>query len=182
MTTTTQKTLRGPRGALILCKSEFASAIDRVIFPGTQAGPLMHVIAAKAVAFKEAMAPEFQEYQQQILRTPVPSPPRSRNEGYHSSPAAPTTTSCSSVDLSEKNITGKEAEQSLERSGVMLNKNLIPFDKRGPSVTSGIRIGTPAVTTRGMKEPEMELVGRYRLDGPSRTSRTRVRSATPAKR
>jgi len=157
VTTTTHKTLRGPRGGLILCDKEFGKAVDSMVFPGIQGGPLVHVIAAKAVALKNAMAPEFREYQEQILRNARSLASALEKRGYRIVSGG-TDNHLFLVDLSEKNITGKEAEQSLERSGVMLNKNLIPFDKRGPSVTSGIRIGTPAITTRGMKEPEMEFI------------------------
>jgi glycine hydroxymethyltransferase len=157
VTTTTHKTLRGPRGGLILCDKEFAKAVDSMIFPGIQGGPLVHVIAAKAVALKNAMAPEFRTYQEQILKNARYLASALQKRGYRIVSGG-TDNHLFLVDLSEKNITGKEAEQSLERSGVMLNKNLIPFDKRGPSITSGIRIGTPAVTTRGMKEPEMEFI------------------------
>jgi glycine hydroxymethyltransferase len=157
VTTTTHKTLRGPRGGLILCDEEFAKAVDSMIFPGIQGGPLVHVIAAKAVALREAMTPEFKAYQEQIVRNARYLASAMEKRGYRIVSGG-TDNHLFLVDLSEKNITGKEAEQSLERSGVMLNKNLIPFDKRGPNVTSGIRIGTPAVTTRGMKEPEMEFI------------------------
>jgi len=157
VTSTTHKTLRGPRGGLILCDKEFAKAIDSMIFPGIQGGPLVHVIAAKAVALKEAMTPEFKAYQEQIVRNARCLASAMEKRGYRIVSGG-TDNHLFLVDLSEKSITGKEAEQSLERSGVMLNKNLIPFDKRGPNVTSGIRIGTPAVTTRGMKEPEMEFI------------------------
>jgi glycine hydroxymethyltransferase len=157
VTTTTHKTLRGPRGGLILCNKEFAKAVDSMIFPGIQGGPLVHVIAAKAVALKEAMTPEFREYQEQIIRNARSLASAMERRGYRIVSGG-TDNHLFLVDLSEKGITGKEAEQSLERSGVMLNKNLIPFDERGPSITSGIRIGTPAVTTRGMKEPEMAFI------------------------
>jgi glycine hydroxymethyltransferase len=157
VTTTTHKTLRGPRGGLILCDREFAKAIDSMIFPGIQGGPLVHVIAAKAVALKNAMTPEFREYQEQIVKNARYLASALEKRGFRIVSGG-TDNHLFLVDLSEKNITGKEAEQSLERSGVMLNKNLIPFDRRGPSVTSGIRIGTPAVTTRGMKEQEMEFI------------------------
>ena len=157
VTSTTHKTLRGPRGGLILCDKEFAKTVDSMIFPGIQGGPLVHVIAAKAVALKNAMEPEFREYQEQTLKNARCLASALEKRGYRIVSGG-TDNHLFLVDLSEKNITGKEAEQSLERSGVMLNKNLIPFDERGPSVTSGIRIGTPAVTTRGMREPEMEFI------------------------
>jgi glycine hydroxymethyltransferase len=157
VTTTTHKTLRGPRGGLILCDNEFAKTVDSTIFPGIQGGPLVHVIAAKAVAFKNAMTPEFKIYQEQIVKNARHLATAMEKRGYRIVSGG-TDNHLFLVDLSEKGITGKDAEQSLERGGVMLNKNLIPFDKRGPNVTSGIRIGTPAVTTRGMKEPEMEFI------------------------
>ncbi len=157
VTTTTHKTLRGPRGGLILCGKPFAKAIDSMIFPGIQGGPLVHVIAAKAVALKAAMSPEFKAYQQQILNNSRYLAACLEKRGYRIVSGG-TDTHLFLVDLSEKGITGKEAELGLERSGIILNKNLIPFDTRGPSVTSGIRIGTPLVTTRGMREPEMESI------------------------
>jgi len=157
VTTTTHKTLRGPRGGLILCGKQFAKAIDSMIFPGIQGGPLVHVIAAKAVALKAAMSPEFKAYQQQILNNSRYLASCLEKRGYRIVSGG-TDTHLFLVDLSEKGITGKEAEGALERSGIILNKNLIPFDARGPNVTSGIRIGTPLVTTRGMREPEMEAI------------------------
>ena len=157
VTSTTHKTLRGPRGGLILCDKTHAKAIDSMIFPGIQGGPLVHVIAAKAVALKAAMAPEFRVYQEQILANARRLASSLEKRGYRIVSGG-TDNHLFLVDLSEKGITGKEAEQGLEDSGIMLNKNLIPFDKRGANVTSGIRIGTPAVTTRGMKEPEMDTI------------------------
>ena len=157
VTTTTHKTLRGPRGGLILCDKAYAKAIDSMIFPGIQGGPLVHVIAAKAVALKSAMSPEFKAYQEQILANARRLSSSMEKRGYRIVSGG-TDNHLFLVDLSEKGITGKDAEQGLEESGIMLNKNLIPFDKRGPNVTSGIRIGTPAVTTRGMKEAEMEII------------------------
>jgi glycine hydroxymethyltransferase len=157
VTTTTHKTLRGPRGGLILCDKEFGKAIDSMIFPGIQGGPLVHVIAAKAVALKNAMTPEFKAYQQQIIANAKRLATSMESRGYRIVSGG-TDNHLFLVDLSSKEITGKEAEQALERSGIMLNKNLIPFDKRGANITSGIRIGTPAVTTRGLKEPEMDFV------------------------
>jgi glycine hydroxymethyltransferase len=157
VTTTTHKTLRGPRGGLILCDKAYAKAIDSMIFPGIQGGPLVHVIAAKAVALKSAMSPEFKAYQEQILANARRLSSSMDKRGYRIVSGG-TDNHLFLVDLTDKGITGKEAEQRLEESGIMLNKNLIPFDKRGPNVTSGIRIGTPAVTTRGMKEPEMDMI------------------------
>ncbi|HME43517.1 MAG TPA: serine hydroxymethyltransferase [Syntrophorhabdales bacterium] len=157
VSTTTHKTLRGPRGGLILCKKELARAIDQAVFPGTQGGPLMHVIAAKAVALKSAMAPEFKVYQEQIVRNARHLSGSLAKKGYRIVSGG-TDNHLFLVDLSDKGITGMEAERALERSGIMVNKNLIPFDSRGPNTASGIRIGTPAVTTRGMKEGEMEAI------------------------
>jgi len=157
VTTTTHKTLRGPRGGLILCDKAFAKAIDSMIFPGIQGGPLVHVIAAKAVALKEASTPGFKAYQQQILDNSRHLAAAMEKRDYRIVSGG-TDTHLFLVDLTEKGITGKEGESALEKSGIILNKNLIPFDSRGPNVTSGIRIGTPLVTTRGMREPEMEAI------------------------
>lgn len=157
VTSTTHKTLRGPRGGLILCDKEFGRLIDQSIFPGIQGGPLMHVIAAKAVALKDAMSEGFRAYQEQIITNARHLASSMEKRGYRIVSGG-TDNHLFLVDLTEKGITGKEAEQVLERSGIMLNKNLIPFDKTGPNVTSGIRIGTPAVTTRGMKESEMKFI------------------------
>ncbi len=157
VTTTTHKTLRGPRGGIILCKKEFAKIIDQAIFPGTQGGPLMHVIAAKAVALKKAMSEEFKQYQRQIIANAKYLCSCMEKRGYRIVSEG-TDNHLFLIDLSNKGITGKEAQEALEESGIMVNKNLIPFDSKGPSVTSGIRIGTPAVTTRGMKEREMDVI------------------------
>ncbi len=157
VTTTTHKTLRGPRGGVILCKKEFAGPIDKTVFPGIQGGPLMHVIAAKAVALRNAMKPEFRQYQEQILRNAKRLCERLAEKGYRIVSGG-TDTHLFLVDLSRTGVTGQQAEVALERAGIMVNKNLIPFDTRGPNTTSGIRIGTPAVTARGMKEAEMELI------------------------
>ena len=157
VTTTTHKTLRGPRGGMILCKREFAKAIDQAVFPGTQGGPLMHVIAAKAVALKDAMKPAFRAYQEQIIKNARHLSNSLAAKGYRIVSGG-TENHLFLVDLSGKGITGAEAERVLEQSGIMVNKNLIPFDARGANTASGIRIGTPAVTTRGMREGEMEAV------------------------
>ena len=157
VTTTTHKTLRGPRGGMILCTKEFAKAIDSAVFPGLQGGPLMHVIAAKAVALKKAMSEEFREYQRQIIANARYLSDRMNGLGYRIVSGG-TDNHLFLVDLTNKDVTGKEAQEALEESGIMINKNLIPFDAKGPNVTSGIRIGTPAVTTRGMKEREMEII------------------------
>jgi glycine hydroxymethyltransferase len=157
VTTTTHKTLRGPRGGLILCKSEFAKKIDSAIFPGIQGGPLMHVVAAKAVALKTAMTDEFKEYQRQIIRNAQYMAKCMADLGFRIVSGG-TDNHLFLVDLTAKNVTGKQAQEALEESGIMVNKNLIPFDVENPNTTSGIRIGTPAVTTRGMMEREMEII------------------------
>jgi len=159
VTTTTHKTLRGPRGALILCKEKWAKAIDRAVFPGVQAGPLMHVIAAKAVCFKEAQEFGFREYQRQIIRNAQVLAQTLVEEGFRLVTGG-TDNHLMLVDLTDKNMTGRQAADALERAGICVNKNLIPFDTRSPMETSGIRPGTPALTTRGMKEPEMALIGK----------------------
>lgn len=160
VTTTTHKTLRGPRGGMIMCKGEYARLIDKSIFPGIQGGPLMHVIAAKAVAFKEAMTPEFRAYQSQIVTNARRLAGRLIERGYHLVSGG-TDNHLMLVDLRNKGITGKDAEAALDASGITLNKNSVPYDDKPPAVTSGIRIGTPAVTTRGMKEPEMDRIAGY---------------------
>ena len=154
VTTTTHKTLRGPRGGMILCKQEFAKAIDKAIFPGTQGGPLMHVIAAKAVCFKEAMGPEFKDYQKQILANASALAEEMSKRGF-TLVSGGTDNHLLLVDLRNKGLTGKAAEKMLDEIGITVNKNTIPFDPESPFVTSGIRIGTPAVTTRGMREEDM---------------------------
>lgn len=158
VTTTTHKTLRGPRGGLIMCDSEFAKPIDSMVFPGIQGGPLMHVIAAKAVALKNAMEPEFKVYQEQIVKNARRLAASLQQRGFRIVSGG-TDNHLFLLDVASQGITGKEAEQALERSGIMVNKNLIPFDTKGANTASGIRIGTPAVTTRGMKEPEMDIIG-----------------------
>ncbi|MDD3088351.1 MAG: serine hydroxymethyltransferase, partial [Candidatus Omnitrophica bacterium] len=159
VTSTTHKTLRGPRSGMVLCREEFAKKIDSEIFPGIQGGPLMHIIAAKAVAFLEAMQPEFRTYQGQILKNASALAEGLKERGFRIVSGG-TDNHLMLVDLSTKGITGKEAEQALDKAGITVNKNLIPFDKQSPFVTSGIRLGTPAVTTRGMKEKEMfEVAG-----------------------
>ena len=160
VTTTTHKTLRGPRGGMIMCRQEFAKRIDKQIFPGIQGGPLMHVIAGKAVAFKEAMTEDFRQYQHQIVRNAKALAEELLNLGYDLVSGG-TDNHLILVDLTRKGITGKEAEEALERAGITVNKNTIPFETRSPFVTSGIRIGTPAVTTRGMKEEEMRLIASF---------------------
>jgi len=157
VTSTTHKTLRGPRGGLILCRAAFAAEIDRQVFPGLQGGPLMHVIAAKAVCFQEALAPAFAAYAGQIVRNA-----RAMAEvllaGGCRLVSGGTDTHLMLVDLSPLNVTGKDAATALDQAGIIVNKNAIPFDTRSPFVTSGIRLGTPAVTTRGMQAAEMRLL------------------------
>lgn len=157
VTSTTHKTLRGPRGGFIMCRKEFAKKIDMEVFPGLQGGPLMHVIAAKAVCFKEALKPEFKKYQTQIIKNCKVLSQEMERLGYRIV-AGGTDTHLFLVDLTNKNITGKEAATVLDRTGITVNKNLIPYDPQSPFVASGIRIGTPAVTTRGMKETQMKAI------------------------
>jgi glycine hydroxymethyltransferase len=163
VTTTTHKTLRGPRGGLILCKEEHAKAIDRAIFPGIQGGPLMHVIAAKAVGFQEALQPGFKAYQQAILDN-AHVLAQTLVEGGLRLVSGGTDNHLMMVDLRNAHITGQEAENVLHKAGVTTNKNLIPFDPQPPRVTSGVRLGTPAVTTRGFHEAEMKVVGQAILN------------------
>lgn len=163
VTTTTHKTLRGPRGGMILCKKEFAKAIDKAVFPGLQGGPLMHIIAAKAVAFKEASLPQFKEYSAQVIANAKALAVSLVTNGLVLSGGG-TDTHLLLVDLRNIEITGKTAESILDGVGIAVNKNTIPFDKASPFVTSGIRIGTAAATTRNMKEAEMALIGRFIAD------------------
>jgi glycine hydroxymethyltransferase len=158
VTTTTHKTLRGPRGGMIMCKEKFGKAVDKVIFPGIQGGPLVHVIAAKAVSFKEALQPEFKDYQRQVKKNAQALARRLTEDGFRIVSGA-TENHLMLVDLTPKNITGKDAETWLDAAGITVNKNSIPFDQKPPVTTSGIRLGTPIVTTRGMREPEMKVVG-----------------------
>ncbi|MDY6786625.1 MAG: serine hydroxymethyltransferase [candidate division WOR-3 bacterium] len=160
VTTTTHKTLRGPRGGMILTTNEHAKLIDKKLFPGLQGGPLMHIIAAKAVAFKEAMKPEFKEYQEQVLKNARALSEALSESGFRLV-AGGTDTHLMLVDLRPKGVTGKAAEKALDRAGITANKNTIPFDPEKPFVASGIRLGTPALTTRGMKEPEMKTIAGY---------------------
>ena len=154
VTTTTHKTLRGPRGGMIMCREEYAKEIDKSVFPGIQGGPLMHVIAAKAVAFKEAMSRDFVDYQTQIVKNAKKIANELAIRG-NEIVSGGTDNHLMLVDLTPQNITGKDAEAKLGEAGIILNKNTIPFETRSPFITSGIRIGTPAATTRGMKEKEM---------------------------
>ena len=154
VTTTTHKTLRGPRGGLILCKEEYGKAIDKAVFPGTQGGPLMHVIDAKAVCFGEALKPEFKEYQKQIVKNAKVLSEELVKLGFNLVSGG-TDNHLMLIDLRNKGITGKELEERLDDVGITTNKNSVPFDTEKPMITSGIRIGTPAATTRGFKEEEM---------------------------
>jgi glycine hydroxymethyltransferase len=157
VTTTTHKTLRGPRGGMVMCRQRYAKDLDRTVLPGIQGGPLMHVIAAKAVAFLEAQAPEWRAYQGQIVRNARALADALQGKGYRLVSGG-TDTHLMLVDLTPKRITGKDAQEALDRAWITVNKNGIPFDTTGPTVTSGIRLGTPAVTTRGMKEAEMARI------------------------
>lgn len=157
VTTTTHKTLRGPRGGMILCQAKYAKDVDRVVMPGMQGGPLMHVIAAKAVAFKEALEPEFKEYQGQIVKNAKALAEELKRLGYHLVSGG-TDTHLMLVNLTTKGVTGKQAEDALGLAGITVNKNTVPFETQKPTVTSGVRLGTPALTTRGMKEPEMVVI------------------------
>jgi glycine hydroxymethyltransferase len=159
VTSTTHKTLRGPRGGLILCPEKWAKELDKAVFPGVQGGPLMHVIAAKAVCFKEALGPEFKTYQAQIVANAKALAATLTDEGWRLVSGG-TDNHLMLVDVFSRGITGKVAEKALDRAGITVNKNTIPFDTNSPMVASGIRIGTPALTSRGMKEPEMERIGR----------------------
>ncbi|HZW48666.1 MAG TPA: serine hydroxymethyltransferase, partial [Bacillota bacterium] len=157
VTTTTHKTLRGPRGGMILCTKQYAKAIDKAIFPGIQGGPLMHVIAAKAVCFKEALAPEFKEYQQRVLDNAQALANGLVKRGFNLISGG-TDNHLMLVDLRNKNITGKEAEKLLGTIHITCNKNTVPFETASPFITSGIRLGTPAVTTRGFDEAAMDVI------------------------
>lgn len=154
VTSTTHKTLRGPRGGLILCRSQYAKAIDKMIFPGIQGGPLVHVIAAKAVAFKEALAPTFRDYQSAVIKNAKRLADELIRKGFHIISGG-TDNHMMLIDLTNKGITGKDAEETLGKAGITVNKNVIPYDTRPPTITSGIRLGTPCVTTRNMTETEM---------------------------
>lgn len=154
VTSTTHKTLRGPRGGLILCKEKYGQAIDKAIFPGNQGGPLMHVIAGKAVCFKEALEPDFKTYQEQIIKNAQALANRLLELDFNLVSGG-TDNHLILIDLRNKHITGKALETRLDDIGITVNKNAVPFDTEKPSITSGIRIGTPAVTTRGFKEDDM---------------------------
>lgn len=183
VTSTTHKTLRGPRGGLILAREKYGKKLNSQIFPGIQGGPLMHTIAAKAVAFKEALSPSFRSYQEQIVKNARTLATVLQQDGYRLVSGG-TDNHLMLVDLTVRGITGKDAEIALDEAGITVNKNAIPFDTKGPQITSGIRIGTPAVTSRGMREEEMTTIGRLmtrvlsNLDGEKvrREVRQEVRS------
>jgi glycine hydroxymethyltransferase len=176
VTTTTHKTLRGPRGGMVLCRAQYAKDLDRTVFPGVQGGPLMHVIAAKAVCFKEALTPAFRRYQQQIVRNAAALAAALSAAGFRLVSGG-TDNHLMLVDVFSKGLTGKVAEAALNRAAITVNKNAIPFDQNPPMVASGIRVGTPAVTTRGMGEAEMRqiaaLIARV-LDAPDDEAVTRA--------
>jgi glycine hydroxymethyltransferase len=157
VTTTTHKTLRGPRGGVTMCKAEYAKGVDKLVFPGLQGGPLMHVIAAKAVAFKEALSPSFKRYQEQVVANAKALAQGLMDRGYKIVSGG-TDTHLMLVNLTNKGITGKEADAALDAAGIILNKNAVPYDEKPPAVASGIRLGAPIVSTRGMKEPEMRQI------------------------
>jgi glycine hydroxymethyltransferase len=160
VTTTTHKTLRGPRAGLILCRAAFAKDLDRSVFPGVQGGPLVHIVAAKAVCLKEAAEPAFAVYQRQVVANAARLAAALTANGFRLVSGG-TDNHLMLVDVFSKGITGKAAEAALGKAGITVNKNTIPFDQNKPMVASGIRVGTPAVTTRGMREPEMEMIGEY---------------------
>ncbi len=159
VTTTTHKTLRGPRGGVVMCKKEYAKDIDKAVFPGLQGGPLMHVIAAKAVCFKRALTDEFKKYQEQVIKNAKAMAEEFLKLGYRLVSGG-TDNHLMLVDLTDKGITGKEAEEALGKANITVNKNTIPFETRSPFVTSGIRVGSPAITARGLKEDEARLIVR----------------------
>ncbi|MDD4526996.1 MAG: serine hydroxymethyltransferase [Candidatus Margulisbacteria bacterium] len=163
VTTTTHKTLRGPRGGLILCKEKYAKDINRAVFPGTQGGPLMHIIAGKAVSFKEALEPEFKTYQQQVVKNAAAIAKTLSSRGFRIVSGG-TDNHLLLVDVKAKGLTGKQAEVALDEVGITVNKNTIPFETESPFITSGIRIGSPAMTTRGMKEAEMVFIANLIAD------------------
>lgn len=163
VTTTTHKTLRGPRGGMILCKEEYAKAIDKAIFPGIQGGPLMHIIAAKAVAFKEALEPEFKEYQKQIVKNAAKLADELKKRGFNLVSGG-TDNHLMLIDLQNFGITGKQFEHDLDEVHITANKNAVPNDPQSPFITSGLRVGTPAVTSRGFKEAEMEKIAGWLYD------------------
>jgi glycine hydroxymethyltransferase len=160
VTTTTHKTLRGPRGGAVFSKAQYAKELDKIVFPGIQGGPLMHVIAAKAVCFQEALHPPFREYQKQIVLNARTMAEALARRGFRIVSGG-TDTHLMLVDVFSKKVTGKQAEKALGNAGITVNKNVIPFDTNPPMVASGIRIGTPAATTRGLREAQMELIAQW---------------------
>jgi glycine hydroxymethyltransferase len=160
VTTTTHKTLRGPRGGMIMCREKYAADLDRMVMPGIQGGPLMHIIAAKAVAFKEALQPEFKEYQKKIVDNARTMAEELKKAGYHIVSGG-TDTHLFLVSILDRDYSGKKVEKALDKAGITVNKNTVPFDTRKPFVTSGIRVGTPAVTTRGMGVEEMKIIAGF---------------------
>ncbi len=180
ITTTTHKTLKGPRGGMIMCKQEYANLIDKTIFPGIQGGPLMHIIAAKAVCFKEAMSPQFKMYQKQIVKNAKVLADTLINLGFEIVSGG-TDTHLLLINLTSKGITGQEAEKALESAGIIVNKNTIPFDTKSATVTSGIRIGTPSLTTRGMKEKEMQQIAQFIAEVISNIGKEEVYASIKAK-
>ena len=160
VTTTTHKTLRGPRGGMIMSQENLSAGVRKLIFPGIQGGPMCHIIAAKAVAFREALQPEFKIYGQQVLDNTQALAKELLSQGFMITSGG-TDNHLVLLDLHNKNVTGKQAEKALEKAGITVNKNMVPFDDQSPFVTSGIRIGTPALTTRGMKEPQMQQIGKW---------------------
>ena len=187
VTSTTHKTLRGPRGGFVICKKEFAKKIDAEIFPGIQGGPLMHVIAAKAIAFREAMSPKFRNYQRQVVRNSRELARALAHKGFRIVSGG-TDTHLILVDLTQKGLTGSDASRVLEQAGITVNKNLIPFDKKSPATTSGIRLGTAAVTTRGIKEFHMRQIAQFineaieASDDPKKLNGTKEKVLTLTKR
>jgi len=160
VTTTTHKTLRGPRGGMVMCKEKYSADLDRTVMPGIQGGPLMHIIAAKAVAFKEALQPEFKEYQGRILDNAQAMAGELKDRGYHIVSGG-TDTHLFLMSFIDRDFSGKKVEKALDKAGITVNKNTVPFDTRKPFVTSGIRVGTPAITTRGMGVPEMKEIADF---------------------
>lgn len=175
VTSTTHKTLRGPRGGFILCKGKYGHSIDKMIFPGIQGGPLMHVIAAKAVAFKEAGGEEFKLYQTQVIKNAVRLGESLKKRNFRIVSGG-TDTHLLLVDLSDRGLSGREAEEALDKAGISVNKNNIPFDSKSPSITSGIRLGTAAVTTRGLKEEEMDKISFWLDNALSHTKESNILS------
>jgi len=183
VTTTTHKTLRGPRGGMIMCGAAHAQALDRTVMPGVQGGPLMHVIAGKAVAFREALTPQWRTYQAQIVKNAKAFAEALLARGFRLVSGG-TDTHLILVDLTSRGHTGKAAQEALDRAWITVNKNTIPFETKSPMVTSGIRLGTPAVTTRGMREPEMAeiagLIDRVLSDLGSASTEAKVRDEVQA--